>query len=146
MQSISIGKLATMVALGEDEEVAPWYLKGTESGYRMYRGHVGAMDSAKIFAAIETVAKKEKLINPLYREEHALYHCILDAYTAICRGQEGLGAILRTVGLSYSIVRGPRLPKERQDGEWIAVVLFGSIGAPTKGFEHEVIGMGINPV
>ena len=144
-ETVSIGKIAVMAALGTEaslfppEQVTTW-------GYQVLRSHVGCMDSAKIFAAVETAAKKEALISTLYREEHALYHSILDAYTAICRGQEGLGGILRTVGLTYSIVRGPRTPQVPEDGQWLAVVLYGSIGAPVKGFEHEVIGMGINPV
>ena len=28
-------------------------------------------------------------------------------------------------------------------GEWISVGIYGTIGAPIKGFEHEAIGLGI---
>ena len=56
-------------------------------------------------------------------ERNARFHCL-----AI--------AVVTAAGFYFGISRG----------EWIAVVLYGSIGAPTKGFEHEVIGMGINPV
>ncbi len=146
MNPLSIGKLASLLALSSKEETDEIYKAAMDSGYKVYKGCVGSMDSAKIFAAVETAAKKEGLIKAFYREEHAIYHSILEAYTAICRGQEGLGAVLRTVGLVFSIVKGPRFPGEQNDGEWVAVVLYGNIGAPTKGFEHEVIGMGINPV
>ncbi len=146
LESLSIGKIATLMALGSDNDLKKIQKKAQEEGYIVYKGSVGSMDSAKIFAAIETAAKKENIIKPLYREEHAIYHSILDAYSAICRGQAGLGAVLRTVGLVYSIVKGPRIPEEVKDGEWIAVVLYGTMGAPTKGYEHEVIGLGINPI
>lgn len=120
--------------------------KAKESGYLFYQGCVGSMDSSKIFAAIETAAKKEGMIGQHYREEHSVYHSILEAYTAICRGQEGLGSVLRTAGLVFSIVRGPRTAGDLNDGDWIAVALYGNMGAPTKGYEHEVLGLGINPV
>jgi len=146
LESLSIGKIATLMALGSDSDLKKIRKRAQEEGYIVYKGCVGSMDSAKIFAAIETAAKKEGIIKPLYREEHSIYHSILDAYAAICRGQAGLGNVLRTVGLAYSIVKGPRIPKEMNDGDWVAVVLYGNIGAPTKGYEHEVIGLGINPI
>ena len=52
----------------------------------------------------------------------------------------------RTAGLTFSIVRGPRILGDDSDGEWIAVALYGNMGAPIKGFEHEVMGLGINPI
>lgn len=58
----------------------------------------------------------------------------------------GLGNVLRTVGLVFSIVRGPIILGDTSDGEWVAVVLYGNIGAHIRGYEHEVIGLGINPV
>ncbi len=146
MEQGSIGKIAALLALGSTEETELIGQKAKDSGYRFYRGCVGSMDSSKIFAAIETAAKKEGLIDQHYREEHSVYHSILEAYTAICRGQEGLGSVLRTAGLVFSIVRGPRTAGDITDGDWIAVVLYGNMGAPTKGYEHEVIGLGINPV
>ncbi len=146
LESLSIGKIATLMALGSDCDAKSIRKKAESGGYKVFKGRVGSMDSAKIFAAIETAAKKEEIIRPLYREEHSIYHSILDAYSAICRGQEGLGTVLRTAGLVYSIVRGPRIPEEMNDGEWVAVVLYGNMGAPTKGYEHEVIGLGINPI
>jgi hut operon positive regulatory protein len=145
-QQLSIGKIAALVALtseGEMDEV----LKIVKSkGYQLCKGQVGSMDSAKIFAAVETAAKREGIIKNIYREEHAIYHSTLEAFSAICRGQVGLGDVLRTAGLVFSIVRGPRIPGDNDEDEWIAVVMYGNIGAPIRGFEHEVLGLGINPV
>jgi len=144
--SMKLGKIASLLALSSSEDEGELYQIGTELGYKLYKGKVGSMDSTKIFAAVETAAKKEGLVKALYREEHAIYHSVLEAYNAICRGQLGLGNVLRSVGLVFSIVRGPRIPGDYEDGEWIAVALYGNMGAPIKGFEHEVIGLGINPV
>ncbi|WP_312521934.1 HutP family protein [Anaerospora sp.] len=145
-ETISLGKMAVFLALHSGEAEEAMLKQGRECGYKLYKGRVGSMDSAKIFAAIETAAKREGLINDQYREEHALYHCILEAYHGICRGQTGLGNIMRSAGLLFSIVRGPRLPGDESDGDWVAVALYGSMGAPIKGYEHEVFGLGINPV
>ena len=144
--SMKLGKIASLLALSSVEDEKELYQLGAELGYKFYKGKVGSMDSTKIFAAVETAAKKEGLVKVLYREEHAIYHSVLEAYNAICRGQLGLGNVLRSVGLVFSIVRGPRIPGDYEDGEWIAVALYGNMGAPIKGFEHEVIGLGINPV
>lgn len=145
-ESIKLGKLALLLVLGSEEEKNKLVKIGTELGYQLYKGKVGSMDSTKIFAAVETAAKKEGLVRDTYREEHAIYHSVLEAYNAICRGQPGLGNVLRSAGLVFSIVRGPRIPGDHGDGDWLAVALYGNMGAPIKGFEHEVIGLGINPV
>ena len=145
-EPLSIGKIASLLALASEKDEAEIFKIAREHGYKLHKGRVGSMDSAKIFAAVETAAKKENLIKDNYREEHALYHSTLEAYTGICRGQVGLGNILRTAGLGFSVVRGSRMPGDKTDGEWVAVVLYGSMGAPIKGYEHEVIGLGINPV
>lgn len=142
----SLGRIAVMLAMGSEQEQANLLEKAKKLGYTACIGKVGSMDSGKIFAAVQTAAKREKIVNSVYREEHAIYHAVLEAYNGICRGQPGLGNILRSAGLSFSIVKGPRLKGEPTDGEWLAVVLYGNIGAPIKGFEHEVIGMGINPL
>jgi hut operon positive regulator len=146
LEALSIGKIAVLYAISTKTEGEEIHKKAAKMGYRLYKGSVGSMDSAKIFAAVETAAKKEGLIHPIYREEHSIYHSILEAYTAICRGREGLGNVMRSAGLAFSIVRGPRVPSDTNDGEWIAIVLYGNMGAPIKGYEHEVIGLGINPV
>ena len=35
---------------------------------------------------------------------------------------------------------------EKDSGEWISVGIYGMIGAPIKGFEHEAIGLEINDI
>ncbi|MBP2645164.1 MAG: hutP 2 [Firmicutes bacterium] len=145
-QTVSLGKMAVFLVLHSGQAEDKMMAIGQDSGFRLYKGKVGSMDSAKIFAAVETAAKREGLINSQYREEHALYHSILEAYHGICRGQTGLGNIMRSAGLLFSIVRGPRIPGDADDGDWVAVALYGSMGAPIKGYEHEVLGLGINPV
>jgi hut operon positive regulator len=47
------------------------------------------------------------------------------------------------VGLRFSIIRGNPYDSP-EEGDWIAVALYGTIGAPVKGLEHEVVGLGIN--
>jgi len=144
--SMKLGKLAALLVLSSEEDEAAVARTARELGYRLCKGRVGSMDSNKIFAAVETAAKKEGLVRPVYREEHAVYHSVLEAYSAICRGQAGLGPVLRTAGLVFAVLKGPRIPGDLEDGEWLAVALYGNMGAPVKGFEHEVIGLGINPV
>lgn len=145
--SLSIGKIAVLLCVassGEEEEIIK--NSASKQGFKVLKGKVGSMDSSKIFAAIETAGKKEGFIKDIYREEHALYHSVLEAYAGICRGQVGLGNVLRSAGLVFTIVKGPRIIGDESDGHWLAVALYGNIGAPIKGFEHEVMGMGINPV
>ncbi|MGI6630052.1 MAG: HutP family protein [Bacillota bacterium] len=118
-----------------------------KNNYAICTGSVGTMQAEKIIAAIEVAAKREKVINTLYREEHALYHGILEAFYGICRGQLTLDKLMRTVGLSFAVVRERRsIQRDQytQPEDWIAVALYGVIGAPIKGFEHETIGLGIN--
>jgi hut operon positive regulatory protein len=134
-----IGKNAVLIALLEEGEVI-----NLPKNWQSCRGKVGSMDSHKVVAAIETAAKKNGIIKTdVYRESHALYHAIIEALHGVTRGQVQLGTVLRTVGLRFSVVRGN--PYENQEeGEWIAVALYGTIGAPVKGLEHETIGLGIN--
>jgi len=139
-----IGKKALLLVLADQEpepengavmEKLPW---------RYCLGKVGAMEAHKVVAAIETAAKKNGIINPdIYREIHALYHAIVEAIEGVTRGQIQLGSVLRTVGLRFSIIRGNPYDTP-EEGEWIAVALYGTIGAPVKGLEHEVVGLGIN--
>ncbi|MHC1719785.1 MAG: HutP family protein [Clostridiaceae bacterium] len=145
-EPLTLGKTALLLCISSESEEEMIRKTSILNGYKVVKGRVGSMDSAKIFAAVETAAKKECLINASYRDEHSLYHTVLEAYSGICRGQVGLGNILRTVGLTFSIVRGPRILGDSSDGEWLAVALYGSMGAPVKGNEHEVMGMGINPI
>lgn len=140
-----IGKTAIMYALAAGEFEEKIKKTAEENGFKMIKGKVGSMSTEKIFAAVETAAQREGMIRKdFYRDTHALYHAILDAFIGICRGQLGLGNMLRTVGLIFTVVRGPRSTEQREDGEWLAVVLYGTIGAPIKGYEHETIGLGLN--
>ncbi|MDN4075663.1 MULTISPECIES: hut operon transcriptional regulator HutP [Fictibacillus] len=136
-----IGKLAMLYVLDESHQP-----KVEELGWFHCTGKVGSMESNKVVAAIETAAKKNQVINGgVYRETHALYHAIMEALHGVTRGQVQLGTVLRTVGLRFAIVRGT--PYEQpEEGEWIAVALYGTIGAPVKGLEHEAIGLGINHI
>jgi hut operon positive regulatory protein len=138
-----IGKNALLLVLSEEE---PGFINNSTSSKFKWNysiGKVGSMDSQKIVAAIETTAKKNGIIKQdIYREAHALYHAIIEALEGVTRGQIQLGTVLRTVGLRFSIVRGN--PYENDDeGDWIAVALYGTIGAPVKGLEHEAVGLGI---
>lgn len=136
-----IGKIAMLYVLDEGRQESV-----EELGWIHCSGKVGSMESNKIVAAIETAAKKNEVINgSVYRETHALYHAIMEALHGVTRGQVQLGTVLRTVGLRFTVVRGQ--PYERpEEGEWIAVALYGTIGAPVKGLEHEAIGLGINHI
>lgn len=141
-----IGKLAVYLAVSSEEDEKQLLREAEGLGFKVCKGRVGSMESGKIFAAVGTAAKRADLVHSQYREEHALYHSVLDAFHGVCRGQLALGSILRTAGLAFSIARGPRLSGDYSDGEWLAVALYGTIGAPIKGYEHEVMGLGINHI
>ncbi|TLS38324.1 hut operon transcriptional regulator HutP [Pseudalkalibacillus caeni] len=139
-----IGRHATLLVLADDKteqqdliDRLPW---------KSCNGKVGSMDSQKVVAAIETAAKQTGVIQSgVYRETHALYHATMEALHGVTRGQVQLGSVLRTVGLRFAVVRGNPYESE-QEGEWLAVALYGTIGAPVKGLEHETIGLGINHI
>lgn len=145
MEKKGIGKIALLLALGygDVENLQKYY---EHKNYVIYMGQAGSMDAKKIVAAIETAAARENIIKENYHEEHALYHAIIEALSGYCRGQVMLGEVLRSAGLTFSIVRGTLIEGEPESGNWIAVVLYGHIGSPRKGFEHEAIGMGIQPI
>jgi hut operon positive regulatory protein len=136
-----IGRNAIILALIEDGASVDMPPK-----WQHCQGKVGSMESHKVVAAIETAAKKNGIIKTdIYRESHALYHAIIEAVHGVTRGQVQLGTVLRTVGLRFSVVRGNPY-ENKQEGDWIAVALYGTIGAPVKGSEHETIGLGINHI
>ncbi|MBO9128951.1 hut operon transcriptional regulator HutP [Bacillus sp. 165] len=137
-----IGRAAMLLALSENgETLLPSPLP---NDWLYCTGKVGSMDSQKVVAAMETAAKNQHIINTdVYRESHALYHAIMEALHGVTRGQVQLGDVLRTVGLRFAIVRGNPYESEAE-GDWIAVALYGTIGAPVRGYEHEAIGLGIN--
>lgn len=140
----TIGKTAISLVISDGEGQIGIIQDVSKKGYKVAVGRVGSMESGKVIAAIETAAKKEGLIGSSYRDEHALYHAALEAFYGVGRGELQLGNILRTVGLNFAVVIGPRSESSREDGNWVAVALYGTIGAPVKGWEHETIGLGIN--
>jgi len=140
MRTDTLGRVALLSLLAD----SPQTVIESAPDHRVVLGQVGTMDVQKIIAAVETAAKREQLIGPEYAEEHALYHATLEALHGIGRGQIALGTLLRTVGLRFSLVRGPRLPGDQTT--WLAVALYGTIGQPVKGMEHEVVGLGISHV
>ncbi|MCM3766893.1 HutP family protein [Neobacillus niacini] len=142
----SIGKLTTLLTILQNHDMAEKVgLELLNHGYRYAVGKVGAMDVAKIVGAIESTAKNNHIIDPQqYREVHSLYHAIIEASQGVCRGPTQIGEILRTVGLTFAVVRGPLSFHEA--GDWICVCMYGTIGAPRKGFEHEVLGFSINHI
>jgi hut operon positive regulatory protein len=141
-----IGRNAVLLALLEEEEEAEITAHLDALGWRYCKGKVGSMELQKIVASIETAAKRNSVVNSeLYREMHALYHAVIEAVQGVTRGQVELGDLMRTVGLRFAVVRGT--PYENsEEGEWIAVALYGTIGAPIRGLEHETIGLGINHI
>ncbi|KAF5058241.1 Hut operon positive regulatory protein [bioreactor metagenome] len=145
MNKRGIGKIALLLAMddGDMENLKEFYEK---KNYVIYRGQAGSMDAKKIVAAIETAASREDIIRENYHEEHALYHAIIEALSGYCRGQVMLGEVLRSAGLTFTIVRGTLIEDDPSSGNWIAVVLYGQIGSPRRGFEHEAVGMGIQPI
>lgn len=145
MNKRGIGKIALLLAMddGDMDNLKEFYEK---KNYVIYRGQAGSMDAKKIVAAIETAASREDIIRENYHEEHALYHAIIEALSGYCRGQVMLGEVLRSAGLTFTIVRGTLIEDDPSSGIWIAVVLYGQIGSPRRGFEHEAVGMGIQPI
>lgn len=139
-----IGRHATLLLLADDTSELSELTK--QLNWKSCMGKVGSMDSQKVVAAIEVAAKQQGVINnDLYRETHALYHAIMEALHGITRGQMQLGSVMRTVGLRFAVVRGN--PYENEDeGEWLAVAIYGTIGAPVRGLEHETLGLGINHI
>ena len=143
-QKVKIGKLAMLIASLTEEELEPFASQLKDVEY--CQGKAGSMNMEKVISAVETAAKRNGIISEeLYRETHALYHAILEALEGVMRGQIGAGNMMRTVGLRFAIVRGA--PYEHFDeGEWVAVAFYGTIGAPVKGLEHETFGLGINHI
>ncbi|WP_204190632.1 hut operon transcriptional regulator HutP [Mammaliicoccus sciuri] len=143
-EQISIGKYATLLTI-TDEQTAKQLMPQCHD-MQFIVGKIGTMSLNKIIASVETAARRQGIISESqYRETHALYHAILEAVNGITRGELSIGEIMRTVGLKFSIVRGYPY-QDKAEGEWIAVSLFGTIGAPIKGKEHETIGLGINHI
>lgn len=139
-----IGKSAIFIATAAEEQRGQFIDNARQNGFRVCTGRVGTMNAEKVISAVMTAAKRENLWDAdSFREEHALYDATVEALNGICRGQLLMSEVLRTVGLSFAVVRGAM---GNSKGEWVAVCLYGTIGAPIKGFEHETIGLGINHI
>ncbi|MFB5662459.1 hut operon transcriptional regulator HutP [Alteribacillus sp. HJP-4] len=139
-----IGRSAVLLVLSDTPVTELEQIKKLQ--WKCCTGKVGSMEAQKVVAAIETASKKHEIIKTgLYREGHALYHAIVEALHGVTRGQMQLGSMLRTVGLRFAVVRGTPYINDHE-GEWIAVSLYGTIGAPVKGAEHETIGLGVNHI
>jgi hut operon positive regulatory protein len=144
----SLGRLTSlMVLLQHDPEMCTVIEKEMKNrGYRFTIGKVGAMDLTKVVAAIETSGKSNHIVDAQsYHEVHSLYHAIIEALQGVGRGTIQFGEILRTVGLTFCIARG-NVDVSGQSGEWLSVCIYGTIGAPQKGFEHDVLGFGYNHI
>lgn len=140
-----IGRAAVLVtlAIGTPFEEA-FTRAATAGGLQLVKGRVGSMELAKVVAAIETTAHRGGLFPDEYRSEHALYHATIEALHGVCRGQLTLGSLLRTAGLVFTVARGHQSGQSGNGLDWVAVCLYGSIGSPRVGWEHETIGLGIN--
>lgn len=139
-----IGRNAILLAMLDEEELVNIKTRLKKYDWKFCTGKVGAMELKKVLAAIETAAKRENIVNPsFYREMHALYHATIEAMYGITRGQIELGGLHRTAGLRFSVISGEPY-NQSAEGKWIAVALYGTIGAPVPGHEHETIGLGIN--
>ena len=142
-----VGKAALLAALSAgtpfeksfDAEVAA-------AGWVLIRGRVGSMEPGKVVAAVETAARREGLLGDEYWYEHALYHATIEAMHGICRGPLELGNLHRTAGLVFTVVSSRWNEKHLGGLHWLAVCLYGNIGAPRVGWEHVAIGLGVNHV
>lgn len=142
-----IGKLTILLLISSEEEEKELFKKVSSLGYKICIGKSGTMDSKEIIAAIETAAKREGIFHAsCYREEHAVYHATLNALKGFCRGEIGIGNFLRTIGVKFVVLRGPMDTTHSNLGEWVSVGIYGMVGAPIKGFEHEAIGLEINNI
>ena len=142
-----IGRLTILLLISSGEEEKELLKKISSLGYKICVGKSGTMESSEIIAAIETTAKREGIFNAgCYREEHAVYHTALNALKGLCRGEIVIGNFLRTIGVKFVVLRGPLDTTRSGLGEWVSVGIYGMVGAPIKGFEHEAIGLDINTI
>lgn len=142
MKDRRIGKIALLLAFSSLKGQSDFLEEVRDEGFRFCLGRVGSMDLKEVVAAIETATRREGLIKETYHQQHALYHAILEALVGVSRGEMQLGGLLRTAGLNFSVVLG----ESYREGQWVAVALYGMMGAPIKGHEHEVVGLGINHI
>ena len=84
-----IGKMAMMVTLLSDGREEKELVQAVRRrGYLIVTGKVGSMDPQKVVGSIESSVKRQALIDSdLYREEHALYHAMMEALLGISGGR-----------------------------------------------------------
>lgn len=141
---VALGKMAIEIAIADEEKRAKMIEEVKKRNYRVCVGKVGTMNSETVVSAILTATKRENIWDSKsFREEHALYDTIIEAFNGICRGNPALGNVFRTVGLYFVVIRGI---VNEGDGEWVTVCMYGTVGPPIKGFEHEAIGLGMNHI
>lgn len=142
-----IGRLTILLLISSGEEEKELLKRIRSLGYKICIGKSGTMESSEIIAAIETTSKREGIFrSDSYREEHAVYHTALNALKGLCRGEIGIGNLLRTIGVKFVVLRGPLDTTRSGLGEWVSVGIYGMVGAPIKGFEHEAIGLEISTI
>lgn len=141
-----IGWVALMLAMHETDVPEELLSVCERRKIRWARGPVGGIGLEKVIAAATTAAKREGVVDGGYPEGHALYHAILEAVHGVVPGNMALQDILRTAGLRFAVTRGVRWPGAEHDGERIAVAIYGTMGAPVKGYEHEAVGLGVNHI
>lgn len=139
-----IGKTALKLVLADEEsELSTLQGRVRESGLRSVTGKVGSMDIQHIFGAIELAAGREGIVDKSIKERHALYHAVYECCSGVMRGNMVLGGTLRTLGARFAVVRGH---SGEEGTDWIAVAIYGTIGATSKGVEHEAAGLGISHI
>ncbi len=138
-----IGRVALEVLLAAVAGRAP---ADVPPAYRSATGRVGGMELDRVLGAVTTCAERAGLVGAAYREVHALYHATEEALRGVLRDRGGLREMLRTLGVTFAVVRGPRFVGSGEADEWLAVAMFGTAGAPRRGWEHEVVGLGINHI
>lgn len=138
-----LGKKVIEILISDEEKRQELFEKAKAAGMSICFGKVGSMNAEKIIAAVMTASKREGIWDAgSFREEHAVYGATFEALQSVCHGQLIVSEAMRTIGLSFCVIR-----KDLPDhGEWVYVGMYGTIGAPIKGFEHEAIGLGINHI
>ena len=138
-----LGKKVIEILIADEDKRQKLLAECKAAGMRICFGKAGSMNAEKIIAAVLTASKREGVWDAnRFREEHAIYDATLEAMHAVCHGQLVVSEAMRTIGLSFCVIR-KNLP---DNGEWVYVGMYGTIGAPIKGFEHEAIGLGINHI
>jgi hut operon positive regulator len=114
------------------------------AGMKVVYGKVGTVKISDVIGSIQTAARREGLFKELYREEHILYSAISDALQGVCRGNIMLQELFRSAYLDFAVARGRYF--EDDPGDWIIVALYGRIGSPIRGHDHEAMGFGVKPI